>query len=172
MAKVEREMVLEVSADLYEAIHGTPKMSRTAWVSTMDMRLGKTKAGAREFAKAGEIGTHAHAMIEWDLRARLGQQPGPKPVILDKALWSFMAFEDWAKAVNLKPLLIEEVVYSEKYGFAGTMDLYAELDHDGDVNAHLWTSRPARRFMRKHTCKTPHILKLCAKWVTAIRNSV
>lgn len=131
MAKVEREMVLEVSADLYEAIHGTPKMSRTAWVSTMNMRLGKTKAGARELAKAGEIGTHAHAMIEWDLRARLGQQPGPKPVILDKALWSFMAFEDWAKAVNLKPLLIEEVVYSEKYGFAGTMDLYAELDHDG-----------------------------------------
>jgi hypothetical protein len=47
MAKVEREMVLEVSADLYEAVHGTPKMSRTAWFTTMETRLGKAKAGAR-----------------------------------------------------------------------------------------------------------------------------
>lgn len=133
MAKTEREMVIEVSADLYETIHGTPKISRMGWVTTLQDRLGKAKAGHKELAKAGEIGTQAHELIEWNLHKMLGQKVGPEPKVQDKALWSFMSWQDWAKSVDLKPTLIEQVVYSEIYGYAGTMDLYGSVELAGVV---------------------------------------
>jgi len=39
-----------------------------------------------------------------------------------------MAFEDWAKSVHLKPLAIEQVVFSMRHEYAGTLDLLAEID--------------------------------------------
>jgi hypothetical protein len=39
-----------------------------------------------------------------------------------------MAWEDWKKSVHLKPIAIEQVVYSPKYGYAGTLDLLAEVN--------------------------------------------
>lgn len=126
--KVERELVMGVSADLYADVSGTPKMSRLAWLTTMEQRLGKQRAHQRLLAKAGEIGSQTHALIEWTLRAKLCQQPGPSPHITDKAQWAFMVFEDWAKSVSLKPILVEQIVWSNKHGFAGTMDLLAEVE--------------------------------------------
>ena len=127
-ANTERELVLDCSANLYEDCHGTPKMSRMAWLTTLQGRLGNEKAHKRELAKAGEIGSQAHALIEWSLRVKLLQKVGPSPHISDKAQWAFMVFEDWAKKVNLKPIFIEQTVYSKQYGYAGTMDLFAEVD--------------------------------------------
>ena len=56
---------------------------------------------------------------------------GPEPVLADTALWAFMAYEDWRKATTLSPRAIEQVVWSDRHGFAGTMDLYAEVTLDG-----------------------------------------
>lgn len=125
-AKVEREMVLEVSAGLYK--DARPGMSEAAWITSMQSRLTKTKAHQKELAKASEIGSQAHALIEWTLKARMMEQPGPPPKITDKAQWSFMAWEDWARSVDLKPIFVEQVVYSEKYSYAGTLDLMAEVN--------------------------------------------
>lgn len=128
-AKVERELVTEVAAGLYQdAMDLRTKLSKTAWLTTLADRLGKTKASQRELAKASEIGSQAHALIEWTLKARMLEQPGPAPRITDKAQWSFMAWEDWAKSVELKPIFVEQVVYSENYGYAGTLDLLAEVN--------------------------------------------
>lgn len=127
-ANEERNLVLEASADLYADVHGTPAMSKVAWITTMQNRLGKERAHKKLLAKAGEIGSQAHALIEWTLRAKLCQQPGPSPHITDKAMWAFMVFEDWAKAVDLKPILIEQTVWSKTHGYAGTMDLLAEVE--------------------------------------------
>lgn len=158
MAKTEREMVMEVSADLYETVAGTPKMSKTAWLTTLQDRIGKAKAGDKEKAKAAEIGTQAHKLIEWNLRKQMGVEPGPEPKVEDKALWSFMAWEDWAKMVSLKPIHIEQVVYSESYGYAGTMDLYAEVHLAGLV---AWFA--------KRNLPVPAILQeLAAKKKTAL----
>jgi hypothetical protein len=63
-SKVERNMVLETSADLYEDLHGTPKMSRAPWLATMQNRLGKQKAAQKELERAGEIGSQVHALVE------------------------------------------------------------------------------------------------------------
>ena len=53
---------------------------------------------------------------------------GPEPTLVDKAQWAYMAFEDWAKSVHLKPLAIEQVVFSTRHEFAGTLDLLAEIN--------------------------------------------
>jgi len=126
--KVEREMVTAASLALYRDIHGTPKMSDLAYLNTLATRLGKERAHSKELAKAGDIGSQTHALIEWNLRASLMQEAGPSPHVTDKAQWAFMAWEDWKKSVNLKPIWIEQTVWSDKYGYAGTMDLLAEVN--------------------------------------------
>lgn len=136
-AKEERELVLGVASELYQdAMKLNPPLSTTAWVLSMESRLGKQRAHQRLLAKAGDLGTQAHQMIEWELRRRLGIT-SPKPEIEDKALWAFMAWEDWAKAVQLKPLLVEQVIYSRQFGYAGTMDLLCEINVPGLIK-YFW----------------------------------
>jgi hypothetical protein len=128
-ANQERALVSEAAADLYEDLRTIPTpMPRTAYLTTLQARIGKTKAHQRELAKAGEIGTQAHALIEWNLRKDLGQVVGPEPRVHENATWAFMAFQDWASSVNLVPKYIEQTVFSRVHGYAGTMDLLAEVN--------------------------------------------
>lgn len=127
-AKVEREMVMNVSYQLYDDIAGTPKMSKLAYMNTLQTRLGKEKAHSKELAKAADLGSQAHSLIEWTLKAGLMFEAGPSPKVSDKATWAFMAWEDWRKSVNLKPVYIEQNVWSDVFGYAGTMDLLAYVN--------------------------------------------
>jgi hypothetical protein len=131
-ANQERELVLEAAANLYEDLPvAGKKMQRPAYLTTLQQRLGKARAHQRELAKAAEIGSQVHALIEWNLRTGRGEVAGPEPRIQDKALWAFMAFEDWRKSVDLEPLAIEQTVWSSTYAYAGTLDLYAQLTLPG-----------------------------------------
>lgn len=135
-AKVERELVIDVAATLYiEAPNGnTPKMSRPTYVTTLKNRIGKGKAHQKVLERAGNIGKEAHKRIEWATRKMMGQKVGLEPVISQEALWAYMVWEDWTKTVNFKPILCEQMVYSKRYGYAGTMDLLAEIDIDGKTH--------------------------------------
>lgn len=126
-ANQERAACLDAAADLYLDLIKTAPMSRPAYVTTLTSRIGKAKAHKKTSEKAAEIGSHAHALIEWNLRKSLGQSVGPEPRVVDDAAWAFMAFEDWAQSVSLKPLRIEQIVYSVTHEYAGTMDLVAEV---------------------------------------------
>ena len=133
-ANQERTLVSEASADLYEDLVKLPKpLARTSYLTTLQARIGKTKAHTRELAKAGEVGTQAHALIEWRMRHALGQAIGPEPRVTDAAQWAFMAFEDWARSVDLTPRLIEQTVYSRVHGYAGTMDLIATVSGENKL---------------------------------------
>jgi hypothetical protein len=127
-AKVEREMVMSVSADLYQDVAETPRMSKMAWSTTLQTRLGKEKAAKKLMDKASDIGSQAHSLIEWNLKASLMYEAGPSPHVTDKATWAFMAWEDWKKSVDLKPVFVEQTVFSETHGYAGTMDLLAYVN--------------------------------------------
>ena len=140
-AKMEREMVMKVAGELYQDAPAQPKMAPAAWTTTMQLRLSKEKAGQKELAKAAEIGSQVHSLIEWTLRASLMQQAGPSPRISDKAQWAFMAWEDWRRSVNLKPIFVEQVVWSNTYGYAGTLDLLAEVN--GKLTVLDWKSGKA-----------------------------
>jgi hypothetical protein len=127
-AKEERLAVSEAAADFYAETANTPQLPRPMYLLGLEQRLGKTKAHVKALAKASEIGTAAHAKIEWRMKRDLGQPVGPEPMVPDAAQWAVMAFEDWAKAVRLRPQFIEQTVFSRTHQYAGTMDLLATLD--------------------------------------------
>jgi PD-(D/E)XK nuclease superfamily protein len=126
-ANQERALVMDAAADLYLDLVKAQPMGRPTFLATLQGRLSKQKAHQKELAKAGEIGTQVHALIEWNLRRELGQKVGPEPRVVDNAQWAFMAYQDWAQSVSLKPLFIEQVVFSRTHKYAGTMDLLAEV---------------------------------------------
>jgi hypothetical protein len=127
-ASTERLAAAEAAADLYAELHGAQQLPRSMYLLALEQRLGKTKAHTKALAKAAEIGSMVHAKIEWTLKRALGQTVGAEPLLADAALWGFMAWEDWAKAVQLRPQFIEQTVYSRTHAYAGTMDLCATLD--------------------------------------------
>lgn len=124
-AKVEREAVVEAAANLYVDAPLEPKMSRPTYVATLLDRVGKLKAYQKQSAKALEIGSQAHKLVEWNIRKELGQVPGPEPEIGPDALTAFAAYEEWRKSVALVPIWSEQVVYHPEERYAGTMDLFA-----------------------------------------------
>ena len=126
-AKQEREMV-------YAAVQkmiSDPGVTRINFMRSLDAAVGHEKAHSKLMSKAGDIGSECHGLIEWNMRKELLQTVGPEPKISEKALWAFMAYEDWRKQANLSPLLVEQAVWSQRYGYAGTMDWYGEIDHEG-----------------------------------------
>ncbi len=86
------------------------------------------KAADRARDQAATIGTAVHAGIEWQIRTALGEDAGPEPRLPDAAAWAVESWKDWARSVQLEPLALERVVYCEDCGYAGTMDLYAQVN--------------------------------------------
>lgn len=128
-ANQERLAVSEAAADLYaETALLAQQLPRSGYLLALEQRLGKTKAHLKELAKAADIGSQCHGLVEWSLKRDLGQSVGPEPRVVDEALWGYMAFQDWAKAVSLTPIMIEQVVYSRTHQYAGTLDLVATLN--------------------------------------------
>lgn len=128
-ANQERLHVSLAAADLYEDAPGEPKMSRQAFLTSLDGRLGKTKAHQKLLNKASEIGSQVHALIEWNILRALGRSVGPEPLVTGPALCSFASYETWRSEAALEPLAIEQVVWSRLHRYAGTLDLFAELEH-------------------------------------------
>lgn len=151
-AKEERLAVSEAAADFHAETAGR-QLPRSMYLLGLEQRLGKTKAHLKVLAAASEIGTAIHGKIEWILKRQLGQIVGPEPQLVDEAEWAVMAFDDLRKAVNLAPILIEQIIWSRQHEYAGTLDLVARLDgpalltvlaQQGPVDASLATWLAAR----------------------------
>ena len=128
-AKMERQACLETAGALFVELGADLQHYPASWVvAALEARLGTVKAHQRTLEKAGDIGTQAHLMIEWILRTAIGAAAGPKPAISTPAAIAVRAFQAWAVSVNLKPVLIERVVYSKRHKFAGTLDLLARVN--------------------------------------------
>lgn len=126
-AGLERTHVVDIAARLYQEQHDLPRLDDKMYRQTLSSRLG-TRAHRRTMKSAQQIGTEAHALIEWKNRRALGETVGPAPAVSDGAAVAVMSFEDWAKAAQLKPVAVESVVYSTHYKYAGTFDLVAEIN--------------------------------------------
>jgi predicted RecB family nuclease len=131
-AKQEREMIYSAIRKL---IHDAD-VKRANFMLSLESAVGREKAHNKELAKAATIGSEAHSRIEWLLRRELKQVTGPEPQVCEKALWASMAWEDWQKASNFSVNLTEEVVWSKRYGYAGTLDFAGQIDHEG-VRTHV-----------------------------------
>ena len=133
-AKEERMLVSEVAKDLYfDAVKLKKPLSEESFLLSLDTRLGKAKQYQRTMTKASDIGTQAHGRVEWETRRMLGQVVGPEPTLRDEAMWAYMAWEDWFKTHEVKPIFVEQRVHSKEFGYAGTLDLFAEVDGEPTV---------------------------------------
>lgn len=130
-AKEERAHILRCAAQLWDDIPIGGKMDRDEYSKLLDERVGSKFAMYRSKDAAADIGTQVHELAEWTLRTQLGQVVGPKPVISEQAEWAFMSWEDWHKKANLVPDHIEQVVWSNKHGYAGTFDVHGTINEPG-----------------------------------------
>jgi hypothetical protein len=62
------------------------------------------------------------------MRRELGQEVGPQPIISPAAAVAFAAYERWRQGVTLKIRGIEQVVWSKTCAYAGTLDVWADVD--------------------------------------------
>src|SRR2546430_7579282 len=63
-AKVERELVTSASADLYEDVAGTPRMSRAAYLVTLRSRLGLVKADRKSVVEGKSVDLGGRRIIK------------------------------------------------------------------------------------------------------------
>ena len=138
--KVNREGVCREAGALLGSLNGTV-LAPDAFAKALWTRVEKRAFQTEQLRAAGDIGTQAHARIEWLLRQQMNLPVGPEPEISDAALWASLAWEDWAKSVNLVPIRIEQVVYHAGHGYAGTADLVALVD--GKVTLLDWKTGKA-----------------------------
>lgn len=113
-AKIQRE----TDADLARASKTTKAAAEAI--------LKNTRPAETVKQKAADIGSEAHAMVEWTIKKLLGEKPGSKPAMSKEAAVCFASWKDWWKAASLKPVFSEKMVWSDKYHYAGTADCVAE----------------------------------------------
>lgn len=85
------------------------------------------KAMEKAKTKAATIGTAAHAYIEWQTKALMGEKVGDEPVIPDAAKWAVESWKEWVAEVDFTPLASEQTVVCAGCGYAGTFDWIAKV---------------------------------------------
>lgn len=111
-------------------------------ITTADLAEA-SKAYATKRDKGASTGTEAHALVEKYLK-------GKEPVIEEatqEAQNSFLAFLDWFTKVNPEVLGVEQVVYSEMLGYAGTFDCMLRINGKNYL-CDLKTTNASRRAPR------------------------
>lgn len=96
------------------AISEVCKEARTAWAKKRD--------------KAGDVGTQCHAWVELYAKAQINNieyAPQYESEQVEKMVKKFI---EWSEQNKVKFLLSEQVLYSEKHFYAGTVDLLIEID--------------------------------------------
>lgn len=138
----ERAYVCDAAAQLHADLQlaGKP-IGRMAYVESLRNRIGKQKAWQKAIEKAASIGIGAHARAEWEIKRRMGLEVGKEPIISGESLTAYQEFESWWSECGLEPVAVEEEVWSEEYGFQGTMDLLCRDKYGCLVLPDLKTSK-------------------------------
>jgi hypothetical protein len=91
--------------------------------------LGLAGINVREYvdilATVGKIG---HDMICCHNKGVKFEANGERADLIDKAENCFLSYLAWEKQHKVEPILCEAALVSEKYGFGGTVDMFAKVD--------------------------------------------
>jgi hypothetical protein len=156
-AKVERAACLEACAEVYAVgVEGGP----AEFAAAVESRLGAARAHQKLLVKAGDIGTSIHNMIQWTLRAEMGEDPGLKPTLSDPAELAFMSWSDWWKSKGLRAVRVEQPVWDAGLGYAGTVDLIAE----GPAGLELWDWKSSAGVYETHHIQAAAYIHACQRW--------
>jgi len=91
------------------------------------------KVGAYVDALAG-IGNIAHSMILAHNKGIKFETYGYAPDLIDRAENSFLSYLAWEKNHKVEPILCEQPLVSERYGYGGTIDFYGLIDAQRKIN--------------------------------------
>jgi hypothetical protein len=78
--------------------------------------------------EAGDIGTAVHNMIEAYIKSRLTKRKFVSGKVPEKVMYGFIAFKDWVEKNEVEFEASEQIVYSCKYDFVGTLDCRAKVN--------------------------------------------
>jgi len=78
--------------------------------------------------EAGDIGTAVHAMIESYIKSKLEKKPFKFGNVPEKVGYGFIAFKEWVEKNKVKFEATEQIVYSLKYNYVGTLDIRAVVN--------------------------------------------
>jgi hypothetical protein len=132
-SRVEREKCIEAAIKTYEQVLAKPEPpSVFDFKEGLNYILGKKRAHAGVLEKASEIGSEAHAWIEWSLRQEINLIVADEPPLSEASRTAVEAWKKWRESVRFTPVLMEHRWYSETHGYAGSVDaLLAEMDIPG-----------------------------------------
>lgn len=100
------------------------------WANRMGLEGTDTKVYVDDKA---DIGTLAHLIITNQLQGIHTNMDDYSKNQIVAALNSVKSFDAWAKEHKIEPILIEEPMVSDEYGFGGTLDIYAKMDGKLDL---------------------------------------
>ncbi len=75
-----------------------------------------------------DIGTLAHYLIMCDLTGQTPDTSDYSPKQVNMAENAVRSYHEWRKGHTVEPHLVEVPLVSNKYGYGGTIDLYADID--------------------------------------------
>lgn len=130
-AKVERELMAECVASEWNARWLTPAMvdmDGKDFAASVLAAAGKPYAHERVSRAAANIGTEAHAMIEWRRGREMGDNFTPAPTIGYEASIAFGQWLEWREKSNSRAIAVECDVYNLEAGYSGKAD---EIATDG-----------------------------------------
>ena len=90
--------------------------------------------------QAGKTGSAVHAWVEAYLHARSTGKGYPAPPTDPKVRSCCRAAREWVQKVDLKPIVVEKILYSRSHGFIGTTDLAAAAVIEGRSASIDWKS--------------------------------
>lgn len=125
VARTEKDAAINAAVAAFGAIDPRERFGTSPLVfeSMVRAHAGAGRANEGVSDKAKLIGNEAHKRMEWVVNGRQGPEP---PVSVEAAI-AVAAGENFVNTRAVKPVLAESVVYSEKYRFAGTLDLLAKV---------------------------------------------
>ena len=92
-------------------------------------RLGLDGTDSAKFVDdTAAIGTLAHSIITDVLQGRETDFFGYDQTQQDAAAWCVGSWDAWCRGRDIKLILVEAPLVSERYRYGGTCDLYAEID--------------------------------------------
>lgn len=120
---------VEAEGTARAAYANSPEEGETAeqYIARISAIAAKLREHERLSQEAADIGSQVHALIEYEVKAQLGQ-PMERPEASEEALFRFSGWRKWSQAVGLTPLASESRLYNFQHEYCGRLDLLCLVD--------------------------------------------
>lgn len=86
------------------------------------------KAHIKRRDAGADTGTQVHALVEKRLSQNVPFQPSEIALLTSEVALALGAFEVWMEKAKPNTIAVEQIVFSEEYGYAGMYDSLLEID--------------------------------------------